>query len=124
MLEWVFKVNELKYRSLIEHDLIQIMRQKKISYIFPFFDTNDKEMLGEHHNHDHSINCNFEIQLKSEKLPSTWYNKDTKQIIYQLLGDQNQEDEIINRLKVKREENIIEVEECEVVHTITNFQNL
>ena len=78
LFENIFKLNTSNYVDLIEHDLFEIMQHKQINQIFSFLQISNKEEMIEQDSGELQLFCNFEQQLKSDKLPATWFKEDHK----------------------------------------------
>jgi hypothetical protein len=103
LFESIFKINEYRYVSLIEHDLVIIMSEMgRLKEIAPLFEISNEESQTESEFNDVTVNCNFEKILKQDRLPPTWYEKQTNTT--KRLGDifedekENQEEEIVDGL--------------------------
>ena len=65
LFENIFKINEYRYVSLIEHDLVIIMsKMGRSKEIAPLFEISKEENQTESEFNDVTVNCNFEKILK------------------------------------------------------------
>lgn len=97
LFEMLFKLNEFKYASVIENDLVHIIQSGRVKEIAPFFDISQQENQDQDIMQE-NIYCNFEKVLKDDKLPHVWFENSGSKSLYQgeLFEDENQEEEIVD----------------------------